>query len=114
MRIDAYTFGRIRVGGKSYGSDLILFPGRVEENWWRKQGHLLQIEDLSGLAATPFDILLIGTGAHGAMQVAEETETWLSKKGILWEVYPTGKACDRYNRLVNEGKRVVAAFHLTC
>jgi hypothetical protein len=114
MRIDDYAFGRIRVDGKPYSADLILFPGRIEENWWRKRGHLLQIEDLSGLPGTPFDILIIGTGAHGAMQVERKVEQWLAKQGILWEKHPTGEACQRYNTLVAEGKRVIAALHLTC
>jgi hypothetical protein len=113
-RIDEYAFGKIRIGGNPYSSDLILYPDRVEQNWWRKKGHDLQIEDLSGLAGIPFDALIIGTGAHGAMQVAAEVEEWLDEQGIPWEAHPTGRACDRYNALVDEGKQVVAALHLTC
>jgi hypothetical protein len=114
MKIREYSFGRIQVDGKAYSSDLILYPDRVEQDWWRKKGHLLQVDDLSGLAGTPCDNLVIGTGAHGAMQVAKEVERWLKGQGIRWETHPTGKACDRYNALVEEGKKVVAALHLTC
>jgi len=114
MRIDDYTFGKIRIDGRPYTADLILFPDRIEEDWWRKQGHYLQVADLSGLAGTTCDALVIGTGAHGAMRVAKEVETWLKGLAIRWEAHPTGKACERYNALVGEGKRVVAALHLTC
>lgn len=114
MRIDEYAFGKIRVDGRPYSADLILYPDRIEQDWWRQQGHYLQINDLSGLAGTHCDTLIIGTGAHGAMQVAGEVEKWLEEMGIPWEVHRTGKACERYNELVDEGKRVVAALHLTC
>jgi len=114
MRIEDYSFGKIRVDGRPYAADLILYPDRVEENWWRKQGHYLQVDDLSGLAGIPCDALVIGTGAHGAMKVAKEVDNWLKGQGIRWEAHPTGKACERYNALVGEGKKVVAALHLTC
>ncbi len=114
MRIDDYAFGRIRVGGKSYSADLIVYPERVEQGWRRKKGHYLQVEDLSGLAGSPCDALVIGTGANGAMQIAGEVEEWLQGRGIPWEAHPTARACDRYNALLEEGKRVVAALHLTC
>ena len=113
-RIQEYAFGRIRVGGKKYSSDLILYPDRIETDWWRKKGHDLQVSDLSGLVGTPFDTLIIGTGAQGAMRVGREVENWREEQGIRWEAHPTGRACDRYNALVDEGKRVIAALHLTC
>ena len=114
MKIEEYDFGKIRIDGRPYSGDLILYPDRIEKDWWRKQGHYLQIEDLSGLVGTPCDALIIGTGAHGAMQVAAEVEKWLKERGIPWERHRTGKACERYNALVDEGKRVIAALHLTC
>ena len=114
MKIGEYSFGKIQVDGKTYSSDLILYPDRIEQDWWRNKGHLLQVDDLSGLAGIPCDNLVIGTGAHGAMKVAKEVERWLKGQGIRWEAHPTGKACDRYNALVEEGKKVVAALHLTC
>ena len=114
VRIDDDTFGKIRIDGRPYTADLILYPDRIEENWWRRQGHYLQVADLSGLAGTTCDALVIGTGAHGAMRVAKEVEMWLKDLAIRWEAHPTGKTCERYNALVEEGKRVVAALHLTC
>lgn len=113
-RIDDYAFGTIRVGGKHYSTDLILYPDRIEQDWRREKGHCLQAGDLSGLVGTPCDALIIGTGAHGAMQVGGEVENWLEEQGIRWEAHPTERACDRYNALVDAGKRVIAALHLTC
>jgi len=31
--IESYDFGRIVINGKKFGSDLIIFPDRVNGNW---------------------------------------------------------------------------------
>ncbi len=54
MKIDSYSFGRIVINGKTYTSDVIIYPGRVDASWWRKEGHLLQLEDVAeALQAKP-------------------------------------------------------------
>lgn len=113
-RIDAYRFGRIEVDGTAYQADLILFPDRIQTDWWRRKGHFLQVEDLAGLEREAPDALVIGTGAHGAMAVSPEVEAWLDGLGIAWEKLPTRAACERYNALRDQDRRVVAALHLTC
>jgi hypothetical protein len=112
--IDSYSFGNITVDGKTYSSDLIVYPDRIQENWWRRRGHYLQKEDLIGIEKILCDVLIIGVGASGAMNVAPEVEEWLRHVGIAWEIHHTGRACERFNALVLEGKQVIAALHLTC
>ena len=35
--IEKNEFGAIRVDGKTYTTDIIIYPdGRVSDNWWRK------------------------------------------------------------------------------
>ena len=114
MKIDAYSFGKILIDGKAYSSDLILHPDRIQENWWRKKGHCLQVADLAGLHKGACEVVVVGTGANGMMKVAGEVNPWLRGLGIAHEEHPTSAACDRYNALVQEGKQVVAALHLTC
>jgi len=114
VRIDTYSFGRILVDGKAYSADLILYPDHIQENWRRKKGHFLEMDDLAGVTDVPCDALIIGTGANGAMKVAGDTTARLNRMGILWEAHATGKACDRFNALIQEGKQVIAALHLTC
>ncbi len=114
MKIEEYAFGRIRIDGGTYTRDLILLPDRVVEGWWRRQGHLLQLEDLSSVLEAAWDALVIGTGAHGAMRVSPEVERYFARVGLPWEKHPTARACERYNALAAEGRRVAAALHLTC
>ena len=44
--IDSYSFGEIVINGKRYTSDVIIFSDSVDDNWWRKSGHLLHKDDL--------------------------------------------------------------------
>ena len=63
--IDSYSFGKIVVDGQSYTSDLILYPDKIDDKWWRKSGHLLLKEDLKDIIHFNPDILIVGTGAYG-------------------------------------------------
>ena len=114
MKIEGYSFGKILIDGRSYSADLILYPDSIQERWWRKQGHYLQVEDLAGLEKVACDVLVVGTGASGMMKVAGEVAPWLRGRGVALQEHPTREACDRYNSLVIQGKQVVAALHLTC
>lgn len=114
-KIDTYSFGKMVIEGKPYTSDLVIFPDRIDSSWWRKQGHLLQREDLSEILAEKPDILIIGTGAAGVMKVPAGLREEIRGQNIELHVERTGKAADTYNRLAGmENKRVFAAFHLTC
>ena len=44
--IEGYSPGRIVIDSKTYTSDLILYPDKIDDSWWRKSSHLLLIEDL--------------------------------------------------------------------
>ncbi|MBI4824504.1 MAG: Mth938-like domain-containing protein [Nitrospirae bacterium] len=113
MKITHYSFGKITIGGKTYTSDVIIYPERVDPSWWRKEGHYLQPEDLEDVIDAKPDILIIGTGYSGVMQVPEKTIRYLKAKGI--EVYAerTEKAVEMFDKK-GEGKKVIAALHLTC
>ena len=113
MHIDGYVFGRIIINEKTYSSDVIVYPDRVDPSWWRKEGHYLQKEDLSGIVAEKPEILIIGTGHMGVMQVPESTIAYLTKQGIEVHVEPTGKAVEIFNSQPAR-KKVAGAFHLTC
>ena len=116
MKINNYEFGRIEINNKIYESDVIIFPNHVIDNWWRKEGHRLDIDDLNEIIERGVDILIIGTGANGLMDVPEEVVESLRSRGIEVIVEKTGTACERYNEISEKevGKKVVAALHLTC
>lgn len=114
LMIDSYRFGRITVDGAEYTRDLIILPDRVKSDWWRAEGHRLRVEDLEEVLAHEPDVLVVGMGAYGLMKVGDDVKKALTETGILLKAERTAEACDVYNELVEEGKQVVAALHLTC
>ena len=111
--IDSYHFGEIVINGKSYSSDVVIFPDRVRDDWWRKTGHELCLEDIAGVITENLEVLVVGTGASGLMKVLPEVEQVAQARGIKLIVEPTDEACNTYNQL-SHSQKVVAAFHITC
>jgi hypothetical protein len=109
--IEDYSFGRIVIDGHAYKSDVIIFPDRVVDNWWRKEGHNLSIEDLDEVVKYGPKTFVIGTGNSGIMKVKDETKEFLESKGIEVIIEKTKKASEILNSL---GHDAVGAFHLTC
>jgi hypothetical protein len=113
MHIDDYRFGEIVINDKPYFSDVVVYPDRVDPSWWRREGHYLSKEDVSGIAVAKPDILIIGTGQSGAMEVPESTVDFLESHGITVHVEKTGQAVELFNTRPKD-KIVIGAFHLTC
>lgn len=113
FHIDHYQFGRITIAGKTYTKDLVLLPDRLITGWWRQEGHLLQVADLAEVLRAGVQLLVIGQGAYGRMQVAAEVQEVLENAGIRWIALPTGEACQEYNLTAHQ-QQVAAALHLTC
>jgi hypothetical protein len=113
MQIDDYRFGSITIDGRTYTSDVIIYPDRVDASWWRKEGHYLQKTDLAGIIAAGPELLIVGSGAHGVMSVPESTIAFLESHNIDVVIEKTAKAVELFNARP-QGKKVVAALHLTC
>jgi hypothetical protein len=115
IMIEKYESGRfIRIAGQTYHSDVKIIGGQVKANWWRREGHRLDQTDISDIIENRPDILVIGTGYAGRMQVPESTRSAISNHGIQLMAENTDSAVRIFNRLHKEGRKVAGAFHLTC
>lgn len=117
MTIEHYSFGEMIIDGKTYNSDLIIFPDRVDHSWRRKQGHLLQKEDLGAVLSLQPKILIIGTGFAGIMKVPQRLREEIISLGIDLHVEKSGKAVALFNKLSDPQAAeqiIIACFHLTC
>jgi len=111
--IDKYQFGKIIVNGTTYQNDIIIFPEYVQDQWWRKKGHNLQISDLDSVINFKPEVLFIGTGMVGLMRVDDFVIKKLKEKGIKKIlVEKTNHACEVYNK--EDSRKKVAALHITC
>jgi hypothetical protein len=107
-----YSFGRIVVDGAEHTRDLIVLPGRVMGNWWRRDGHSLALEDLAEVEAELPERLILGCGAHGCLRPPAAVIEELRSRGIEVEQLPTAEAVRRYGEF--DPLTTAAALHLTC
>ncbi|MFH1943313.1 MAG: MTH938/NDUFAF3 family protein [bacterium] len=113
--IDSYGFGHIVVDKIPYKNDVIVFTDRVQTEWWRKEGHKLQLEDIEGaLDEAQPRALIVGTGKFGIMNVCDDVKKFLIERSITLYAEPTEKAVKIYNRLILTDDKILGVFHLTC
>lgn len=111
--IESYDFGSIVIEGKKYTADLIVLPDRINSSWWRKEGHVLGLDDLSDVLREDIEVLVIGTGFFGLMKVSDDLKQSISAKGIVLFIEKTKRAVRVFNEQVPR-KKTAGAFHLTC
>jgi len=113
MIIEYYGFGRIRVNGKDFSCDVIVYGNTVKE-WWRKEGHRVCFEDIEEIVKLKPEILIIGTGYYGVVKVDRDVIEKLESQGIKVICQDSRKAVETFNKMIKEGKKVALAIHLTC
>ncbi len=112
--IESYEFGVMVVDGVRHTHDLLIVHGRAVSDWWRGKAHLLTLMDLSPIIAAKPEVLVVGTGRSGAMQLAPDLEADLAEREIRIVAQTTPEAWKTYNELAAESGNVAGAFHLTC
>ena len=103
----------MEISGEIYTSDLIVYPNRIDASWWRKTGHRLCMDDIHEILEEKFDVLVVGTGYWGLMEVDKEVVQHAKLAKIDLVIEKTQKAVDLFNTLSKQ-KKTIAAFHLTC
>ncbi|MFW6131586.1 MAG: Mth938-like domain-containing protein [Candidatus Aminicenantaceae bacterium] len=111
--IDDYKFGNMVINRKSYNSDLIIYPDKTCDSWWRKSGHQLTMNDLEDVIKSKPEVLVIGTGYFGLMKVNKDVKDYSKSNDITLITEKTKKAVEAFNS-VCKNKRTIGAFHLTC
>jgi hypothetical protein len=111
-RIAGYRFGRVTVDGREVTRDVIILPGRVVENWWRREGHELAWVDLEDVADELHSRLVVGTGPDQRMRPDPEVLDRLKERGVEVECLQTDRAVMRFGEL--DPANTAAALHLTC
>ncbi len=114
MTIESYRFGHIQIDGKAYGDDVKLVGDKVVAGWWRSSGHFVDLKDVKDLLSAATEVCIFGTGAYGGMRVSEAVRSAFESRNVQVVVERTESACETYNQLSREGKKVVAGFHLSC
>ena len=119
--IEEYKFGSITIDGKIYDYDLELrWTGEILK-WWRKESHLVDLEDIQRAIEQKPDTIVIGTGESGMAKVTDRLKQELRSMGIKLIVDLTEQSTKTFN-IINEDSeeeegeqdKVIGLFHLTC
>ncbi|MFZ5449856.1 MAG: Mth938-like domain-containing protein [Thermodesulfobacteriota bacterium] len=113
MHIDSYEFGLIRIDGQTFRNDILIWPGQIKSDWWRRESHLLQLDDVAEALVCAPQVLVVGQGNPGRMEVDPALAAYLRETGVDLMVFPTKHACQVINEL-SPKRRLAAALHLTC
>lgn len=111
--IDSYRFGEVVLEGDRFTADITIASDGSVSDWWRREGHVLNVEDLKAILSEDLEVLVVGTGSSGAMSVPEETRSFLVRLGVELVAEKSRSACKVYNDLLGK-KKVALALHLTC
>ena len=112
--ITDFSFGRIVANGQTYNTDIKIVRDTLVPDWWRKNGHTVEIEDVQDIIDSESAILVIGKGQPGYMRVTESLREHLDKNNIKLIVEQTSDAIQTFSRLMQQGKQVSGGFHVGC
>jgi len=111
--IQEFKFGFFKINGKPYYDDLKIVNGRVKP-WSDRRKHDLTLMHMRELIDAQPEIIVIGIGASGLLEVDDAVKHELGVRRIPFVIEKTPEACNRYNAALSENKKVAAIFHATC
>ncbi len=115
MKIESYDFGTITINNRVYFKDVIVFPDHVLNYWVREEHLVLKPADLVEVIKTAPDLLLIGTGYSGVLEIPKETRKYLKGERIKFKIMNSRGAIKEYQKIMEKKpkNKVVLAIHLT-
>ena len=118
MKIDGTRFGSITIDQETYPYDvLIRLSGEIRKRKKKLSkerygtSHILSLEEAEFVYQKGSELLVIGTGQNGNLQLAPEASEFFAKKRCLILAEPTPRAIVSYNQA--NGKKI-GLFHVTC
>ncbi len=111
-------FGEIAVGRKTYGRDVYIMVGGKVKKRKKKlarefygSAHKIGPKELEAVCQGGPEVLFIGAGMSGKVELTEDAQRFLSQRAIKCDILPTPKAAENYNR---SKLRKAALIHVTC
>ena len=119
--IEKFSWGRFIIHGEIHsemgegvGKDICIINGQVSA-WTARKGHRLTPKMVACVLDEDIDILVIGNGVNGAIKVLKKTQKTIKEHGIQkLIIQKTPEACQFYNEMVRQGKKVAFLAHGTC
>ena len=119
--IEDYQFGSITVDGETHNHDVQVFWTGDVFDWWRKESHVVDVEDIIDVVEQNPESIVIGTGQGGMMKVTEAAKKFIEGRGIKLFIDHTEQAIKTFNIRKEDSReengkpeKVIGLFHLTC
>jgi hypothetical protein len=117
-RVDAATFGSIFIEGREIGNDVILrLDGSIQKRKKKLSkkvygtSHMISREEIRFIYEKGGELLIIGTGHYGRVELSVEARRYLKKHGCRVKLEATPEAIHTWN---TAGEKTIALFHVTC
>jgi len=119
--IEKFSWGQFTINGEIHseagegvGKDICIVNGQVTA-WAERKGHRLKTKMVACILDRDIDILLIGNGVNGAIKVLKKTQMMIYEHGVqTLIIMKTPEACQVYNEMIRQGKKVALLAHGTC
>lgn len=112
-RIDSVSFGEVKIDGKTYYSDMIVWWDSLKE--FKAKKHVFDMNDFAGLMKKSPQAVVIGTGLKtGKIRVDEEVFDKAEELEVKVFADRSDNAMDIFNGLLADGKKAVAVIHCSC
>ena len=110
MEINSTSFGYVTVNNKTYNQDIWIFVDKTIEQ--RTKNHIFSTDELELLSKDNPEIIIIGTGQSGCVEIEEKAKQLAKEKNIELITEITPIAIKKFNEL--KDKKIAAAIHVTC
>lgn len=112
--INSTEFGSITINSKKYNNDVIISYKDVVKEGRTQSRHLISKRELNFLLENDPDIIVIGNGQEGCLQVSPDVLNLAKQKNIEIINAATPEAVKKFNQLYASGRKVVGYMHVTC
>jgi hypothetical protein len=118
MLIENTKFGNITIDGKTYEHDVVIrLSGEVEKR--RKKlskekygtSHIISKAEAKFLFEDGCDLLIVGAGQEGNVNLSPEASDYFENKGCKVLVQPTPEAIRSFNQ---SREKKIGLMHVTC
>lgn len=111
MEITHYSLGTFVIDRTQHISDIKIIGPRVYQ--WKRKDQKLTREDIIEIMEKNPDIIIIGTGAAGLLQIDQDAKNAIEARGIKLIILRTPHACKEFNLWSGKGKKVNAILKST-
>lgn len=116
--IDATAFGSITIEGAVHSHDVMVRLDGVVKKRKKKlskrrygTSHTLSVEEAERIHEPGAEVVIVGSGQHGALSLSPEAEALFADHGCAVTLLPTPEAIQAWNE---EERAAVGVFHVTC